>query len=563
MGIAGPQTSTRRRFLVFLEGLWLAHRRTAPPAPSPTDRVHRRYPLLPLDCFGGGAPLPPLRLGFRLNRGEEEDGESYNQHMTEKYAREEEQLQLDPEVWVAASGALKKGHVYGFGHSIDTSRVLSGASSSASQTSVFSTAAGALGTSPNEMMGFIADTISGLESHLAQMMETCLVQMQTQVSDAVQAQLSQALSLAISHALSQVSIPPQAAPSTSAQAPHVKCRVAVAIDGRGVDANLRILQVIGSPESRFFTWFSFSLASASCPRVPKASNREKLCDFGGLAPFFSPPRSPPPLPRFFVPVPAFGSASVLLGWSLPPPRRSCQGPNSVEDDSSGSVICWFSAPKASSGGVEAFTPAPLRLCLRPQLMSPPPSPDVMPLSLPSGGTFCCLLRRRRFCLRRFKAPPSSEDPFQSARWFDWRVDRVHRSPMESSSASSPNMHLWRLLLCLALISTALLYVSVGVSVQPPIKLSLGIRVQGSGSPCREAFGDDLCLLTTLCATMFLFQYLGFTSCVRTSGPSAYHGRCHALSALVGSSWYGAKHGSLSTLEGFFHRMYWMYWFLCE
>ncbi|MQL72973.1 hypothetical protein Taro_005326, partial [Colocasia esculenta] len=49
--------------------------------------------------------------------------------------------------------------------------------------------------------------------------------------------------------------------------------VAVAFGGRGVDANLRILQVIGSPESRFFTWFSFSLAPASCPRVPKASNR--------------------------------------------------------------------------------------------------------------------------------------------------------------------------------------------------------------------------------------------------------------------------------------------------
>ncbi|MQM23006.1 hypothetical protein Taro_056066 [Colocasia esculenta] len=37
-------------------------------------------------------------------------------------------------------------------------------------------------------------------------METCLVQMQMQV---------------ISQALSQVSIPPQVAPSTSAQAPHV------------------------------------------------------------------------------------------------------------------------------------------------------------------------------------------------------------------------------------------------------------------------------------------------------------------------------------------------------
>ncbi|MQL97083.1 hypothetical protein Taro_029766 [Colocasia esculenta] len=102
--------------------------------------------------------------------------ESYSQHMTEKYAREEEQPQLDHEVWIAASGAPKKGHVYGFGHSMDTSRVLSGVSSSASQTSAFSTPTGAPGTSPSEMMGFIADTISGLESRLAQTMETRLVQ---------------------------------------------------------------------------------------------------------------------------------------------------------------------------------------------------------------------------------------------------------------------------------------------------------------------------------------------------------------------------------------------------
>ncbi|MQL84644.1 hypothetical protein Taro_017150 [Colocasia esculenta] len=96
-----------------------------------------------------------------------EVAESYNQHMTEKYAGEEKQPQLDPEVWVAASGAPKKGHVYGFRHSMDTSRVLSGASSLASQTSAFSTPASAPGTSPSEMMGFIADTISSLESRLA------------------------------------------------------------------------------------------------------------------------------------------------------------------------------------------------------------------------------------------------------------------------------------------------------------------------------------------------------------------------------------------------------------
>ncbi|MQL84917.1 hypothetical protein Taro_017428 [Colocasia esculenta] len=146
--------------------------------------------------------------------------EAYSQQMTEKYAGEEEQPWLDPDVWVVASGAPKKAHVYGFGHSMNTSMVLSGASSSASQTSAFSTLAGAAGTSPSEMMGFIADTISGLESRLAETMEARLVQMQTQVTDALQAQPSQTLSQVISQALSQVSIPPQATPSTSAQAPH-------------------------------------------------------------------------------------------------------------------------------------------------------------------------------------------------------------------------------------------------------------------------------------------------------------------------------------------------------
>ncbi|MQM01171.1 hypothetical protein Taro_033913 [Colocasia esculenta] len=58
--------------------------------------------------------------------------ESYSQQMTEMYVGEKEQPQLDLEVWVAASGGPKKGHVYGFGHNMDTSRVLSGASSSGS-----------------------------------------------------------------------------------------------------------------------------------------------------------------------------------------------------------------------------------------------------------------------------------------------------------------------------------------------------------------------------------------------------------------------------------------------
>ncbi|MQM09933.1 hypothetical protein Taro_042819 [Colocasia esculenta] len=107
------------------------------------------------------------RLEKEIKRPPTFQEKSYRQQMTEKCTGEEEQSQLDLEVWVAASGAPKKGHVYGFGHSMNTIRVLSGTSSSASQTSAFSTPAGAAGSSPSEMMGFIADTISVLESRLA------------------------------------------------------------------------------------------------------------------------------------------------------------------------------------------------------------------------------------------------------------------------------------------------------------------------------------------------------------------------------------------------------------
>ncbi|MQL77839.1 hypothetical protein Taro_010265 [Colocasia esculenta] len=40
-----------------------------------------------------------------------EVAELYSQQMTEKYIGEEEPPQLNPEVWVAASGAIKKGYV--------------------------------------------------------------------------------------------------------------------------------------------------------------------------------------------------------------------------------------------------------------------------------------------------------------------------------------------------------------------------------------------------------------------------------------------------------------------
>ncbi|MQM22773.1 hypothetical protein Taro_055832 [Colocasia esculenta] len=123
---------------------------------------------------------PSVQIDQYISDRAREVADSYSQQMTEKYAREEEQPQLDPEVWVAASAAPKKDHTYGFGHSMDTSRVLSSTSSSSSQATSAFTTLGAPSTSPSEMMGFIRDEISGLESRLVH-------KMHTQLSDAVQA----------------------------------------------------------------------------------------------------------------------------------------------------------------------------------------------------------------------------------------------------------------------------------------------------------------------------------------------------------------------------------------
>ncbi|MQM20341.1 hypothetical protein Taro_053358, partial [Colocasia esculenta] len=66
--------------------------------------------------------------------------ESYSRGMNERYGDDSQRLELDPDIWVATSGAPKKGHVFGFGHSLGTVTVISSCSSSVShQTSPFTT----------------------------------------------------------------------------------------------------------------------------------------------------------------------------------------------------------------------------------------------------------------------------------------------------------------------------------------------------------------------------------------------------------------------------------------
>ncbi|MQL85105.1 hypothetical protein Taro_017621 [Colocasia esculenta] len=54
-----------------------------------------------------------------------EVAESYSRGMDERYGDDSQRPELDPDIWVAASRAPKKGHVYGFGHSLGTARTVS------------------------------------------------------------------------------------------------------------------------------------------------------------------------------------------------------------------------------------------------------------------------------------------------------------------------------------------------------------------------------------------------------------------------------------------------------
>ncbi|MQM07586.1 hypothetical protein Taro_040427 [Colocasia esculenta] len=74
--------------------------------------------------------------------------ESYSRGMDERYGDGSQRPELDLDIWVAESGAPKKGHVYGFGHSLGTTRVISSCSSSVSHaTSPFTTPAAPGGSS--------------------------------------------------------------------------------------------------------------------------------------------------------------------------------------------------------------------------------------------------------------------------------------------------------------------------------------------------------------------------------------------------------------------------------
>ncbi|MQM03015.1 hypothetical protein Taro_035790 [Colocasia esculenta] len=105
----------------------------------------------------------------------------YSRGMDERYGDDSQCPELDPDIWVAASGAPKKGHVYGFGHSLGTARVISSSSSSVSHA-----------TSP-----FTTPTTPGGSSNAAPTMTSA------QFRKIVNETVSQNISTIVSHTVSQ------------------------------------------------------------------------------------------------------------------------------------------------------------------------------------------------------------------------------------------------------------------------------------------------------------------------------------------------------------------------
>ena len=77
--------------------------------------------------------------------------------MSEKYGEEGTQPpELDLDVWIAVVSEPKKGHVYDFGHSLDTRRVISSFLSFRSHaTSAFATPPPSSSSDLADIMGFI------------------------------------------------------------------------------------------------------------------------------------------------------------------------------------------------------------------------------------------------------------------------------------------------------------------------------------------------------------------------------------------------------------------------
>ncbi|MQM18332.1 hypothetical protein Taro_051321 [Colocasia esculenta] len=109
--------------------------------------------------------------------------ETYDRTMAERYAEGTPQPDLDLEAWVDAAGGLRKGRVYGFGDSLDTTPVLSSYASSFASPAYASSSTAPLVSGVEEIRDLIRE-------ELRAQLQTQQAELQTQFSDMVQQLIS-------------------------------------------------------------------------------------------------------------------------------------------------------------------------------------------------------------------------------------------------------------------------------------------------------------------------------------------------------------------------------------
>ncbi|MQM01386.1 hypothetical protein Taro_034144 [Colocasia esculenta] len=153
--------------------------------------------------------------------------EAYAGQMMEKYGEDvDQQPALDCEAWIAAAGLPKKGRVYGFGESLDSSQVLlsSYGSCSASSNSFFgTTTADNSETQLDRMVEQLENRLSQkLRSEISETVQTQLMQtVQTQLTETmhtVESSISSTVVRVMASYFGQLRVPPHH-PSSSAPAP--------------------------------------------------------------------------------------------------------------------------------------------------------------------------------------------------------------------------------------------------------------------------------------------------------------------------------------------------------
>ncbi|MQL83996.1 hypothetical protein Taro_016495 [Colocasia esculenta] len=98
--------------------------------------------------------------------------ETYDRTMADRYEEGTPQPDLDPEAWVDVAGGLRKGRVYGFGDSLDTTLVLSSYASSVAPPAYASSSVATLGSDGDDIRTLIWEELSQqLPLHLGAMVE--------------------------------------------------------------------------------------------------------------------------------------------------------------------------------------------------------------------------------------------------------------------------------------------------------------------------------------------------------------------------------------------------------